>query len=71
LVEGLVESQKNTLELMEKNPNISKKELSNKIGINTTAIDKNIAQLKKKGLLRRIGPDKGGYWLVDKTDKTQ
>ena len=50
---------------MKKYPKISKQELSNKIGISTTAIDKNIAQLKKKDFLRRIGPDKGGYWLVE------
>ncbi len=64
LVEGLVENQKKMLELMTKNPNISKKELSENIGISTTAIDKNIMHLKKKSLLRRIGPDKGGHWLV-------
>jgi ATP-dependent DNA helicase RecG len=43
---------------------MSKKDLSHKIGISTTAIDKNINQLKKKGLLLRVGPDKGGHWEV-------
>jgi ATP-dependent DNA helicase RecG len=60
----LVESQQRVLELTKENPNISKKELSEIIGISTTAIDKNIQQLKKKGLLKRIGPDKGGYWEI-------
>ena len=32
--------------------------------ISTTAVDKNIDSLKKKGLLKRVGPDKGGYWKV-------
>ena len=41
---------------------ISKKEMAEKLGISTTAIDKNINQLKKKGLLLRVGPDKGGHW---------
>jgi len=45
-----------------KNPRISKQKLANKIGISTTAIDKNIAKLKQKKLLKRIGPDKGGHW---------
>jgi DNA primase len=45
---------------------ISKKELSGEIGISPTAIDKNISTLKKKGLLKRIGPDKGGRWEVIK-----
>jgi len=66
LVDGLVESQKRILELTKENPYISKNELSKKIGISTTAIDKNITKLKKEGLIKRIGPDKGGYWEVVK-----
>lgn len=62
LVERLAESQRKILELMETNPYISKKELADKIGISTTAIDKNISALKEKNLLKRVGPDKGGYW---------
>jgi predicted HTH transcriptional regulator len=26
----------------------------------------NIAKLKAKGLLERVGPDKGGYWKINK-----
>jgi len=64
LVERLAENQKKMLKLMKANPYVSKKELSLKIGISTTAIDKNILSLKQKGLLKRIGPDKGGHWEV-------
>ena len=38
--------------------------MSNRIGINTTSIDKNIEKLKQKGLLKSIGPAKGGYWEI-------
>ncbi len=48
------------------NPYVSKRELAGKINISTTAIDKSITALKKKGLLRRVGPDKGGHWEVVK-----
>lgn len=64
LVEGLVENQKKILILVAHNPYISKKAMSKEIGISTTAIDKNLIVLKQKGLLRRIGPDKGGHWEV-------
>jgi ATP-dependent DNA helicase RecG len=64
LVERLVESQKIILDLVKKLPSISKKELAGHVGISETAVDKNIAQLKKKGLLKRIGPDKGGHWEI-------
>ena len=64
LVEGLVENQKKMLILIKANPNVAKKGLAEKLHISTTAVDKNISSLKKKGLLKRIGPDKGGHWEV-------
>lgn len=60
LVERLVENQKKILDLMKKDPYISKKELSLKVGISSTAIDKNIISLNRKGLLQRIGADRVG-----------
>jgi ATP-dependent DNA helicase RecG len=38
--------------------------MAKSLGISTTAIDKNLTTLKQKGVLKRIGPDKGGYWEV-------
>ena len=64
LVERLAESQKKILTLVQANPNISKKDLAAAVGISTTAIDKNISALKAKGLLKRVGPDKGGHWSL-------
>jgi ATP-dependent DNA helicase RecG len=64
LVDGLVENQRLMLELIAENPHISKRKMAEKIGISTTAIDKNIHALKTKGILKRIGPDKGGHWEV-------
>ncbi|MDP8208834.1 MAG: HTH domain-containing protein [Candidatus Electryonea clarkiae] len=62
LVEGLVESQQKIITLVRSNPSISKREMAEQIGISTTAIDKNIIILKEKGLLKRIGSDRGGHW---------
>ncbi len=64
LVEGLVENQKKILILIKENSKISKRELSEKIGISTTAIDKNITTLKKKKIIKRVGSAKGGHWEV-------
>jgi ATP-dependent DNA helicase RecG len=38
--------------------------LSLKIGISERKIRENISKLKKRGLVRRVGPDKGGHWKV-------
>ncbi len=62
LVEGLVENQKKILQFIAENPRISKREMAEKLGISTTAVDKNINTLKKRGLLKRVGGAKGGYW---------
>ncbi len=32
------------------------------IGISTTAVEKNLVKLKDKGVLHRVGLDKGGHW---------
>lgn len=64
LAERLAESQRRILILASQNPSVSKRELADAIEISTTAIDENIAQLKKKGLIKRIGGAKGGHWEV-------
>ena len=51
---------------MVENPNVSARDLSDIIGISQRKIEENISKLKKKGILRRIGPAKGGYWKVIK-----
>ncbi len=52
------------LEIIKENPGITKKELVSAIGISENGIKYHINNLKKNGLLRRVGPDKGGYWEV-------
>lgn len=64
LVDGLVENQKTILELIQRNPLISKRALADQLNVSTTAVDKNIKALKTKGLLERIGPARGGHWRV-------
>ncbi|GAP73168.1 ATP-dependent DNA helicase [Candidatus Symbiothrix dinenymphae] len=62
--ENSTKNQNLILKYIIKNHNISSKELSAIIGISARKIEKNIAKLKAKGVLERIGPDKGGYWKV-------
>lgn len=64
LVQGLAENQQKILKLTVDNAKISKRELAKKLHISTTAVDKNITSLKKKKLLKRVGPAKGGHWEV-------
>ena len=52
------------LELLSSNSHLTINDMSKAIGISTTAIENNIARLKNKGLLIRVGGDKGGHWEV-------
>lgn len=54
------------LQLLDIDPSMSIKELAEKIGLTTRAIEKQITRLKKEKRLERVGPDKGGYWKVIK-----
>ena len=52
------------LALIKKNPSISREELAEKCGITSDGIKYNIRKLREKGIIKRIGPDKGGHWEV-------
>ncbi len=52
------------LELIKLNPTISRKDISKKLNINESAVQKHLDALKDKMVLRRMGPDKGGSWEV-------
>ncbi|HRT18437.1 MAG TPA: winged helix-turn-helix transcriptional regulator [Candidatus Paceibacterota bacterium] len=60
----LVENQIKILLLLKEKPSITKKQLSEILRISKIAVDKNIDKLKSLNLLKRVGPDKGGYWEV-------
>jgi ATP-dependent DNA helicase RecG len=52
------------LEFFWQNPAATIPDLAKEIGISTTAVENNIAKLKKKGILERIGSDRGGHWKI-------
>ena len=62
----LSEREQQILNLIIETPKISRSQLSEDVGINPSAIQKHITKLKKKHILKRIGPDKGGHWDVVK-----
>ena len=49
---------------MKNNPKISIKELAKRCGVTRDGINYSIRNLKNKGIIKRVGPDKGGYWEV-------
>ncbi len=57
-------NQVKILQIISANPYITSKEIAVALEIRPDSIRVNISKLKDKGLLERIGPAKGGYWVV-------
>ena len=60
--ETLSRSEIAVLRLAGEDARITQTEMARKAGLSLQGIKKIAAGLKKKGLLHRIGPDKGGHW---------
>lgn len=57
-------SKENILHLILEQPTITTAHLAKQSGLSLSGVEKNVRQLKQAGLLKRIGPDKGGRWEV-------
>jgi len=44
------------------NPKLSRRELAGILGLPISRVQSQLNILKKKGVIHRIGPDKGGHW---------
>jgi ATP-dependent DNA helicase RecG len=60
---SISEGRKIFKKIKEKN-HITAEELSKVIGINNRNIEKNLSKLQELGIIKRVGPDKGGHWEV-------
>jgi len=56
------------LRLIKENPMITQEELSNKMNLTRRGIEWNINKLKQEKKIKRVGPDKGGYWKIINTN---
>ncbi|MEA2082190.1 MAG: winged helix-turn-helix transcriptional regulator [Elusimicrobiota bacterium] len=52
------------IDVMRINPYISIQELASKMRLSEKGVEWQIKSLKKNGVLKRIGPDKGGVWKL-------
>jgi ATP-dependent DNA helicase RecG len=52
------------IELMKENAFITIPELAEKTGVTERSVERNIQKLQDNGIIRRIGPAKGGHWEV-------
>lgn len=57
-------TRKSIISLISNNPNITTTQMATALGINRSAVSKHIKRMQAEGVIRRVGPDKGGHWEV-------
>ena len=61
---GLNETDSKLIGFIQSNPSVTIQELQAMLNLSRNGVRKALGRLKATGLLRRIGPDKGGHWEV-------
>jgi len=64
VTDRVTDNQRLILQYIIEQSGISTRDLAEKVGLSQRKIKENIAKLKALGLLKRIGPAKGGHWEV-------
>ena len=59
-------SSEKIIRLLKQDPSFTIAELAETLSMSTRGVEKNIKKLQSIGVLSRIGPDKGGYWQVNR-----
>ncbi len=62
--EKVNERQRVIISSVSSNPRITQVELATMLGISIVHVNKNMKKLQSMGIIRRVGPDKGGHWEV-------
>lgn len=62
--EKTIKGREKIIVLLSQDNLLSAAALAKRIGITPKAVEKHIARMKAEGILKRIGPDKGGYWQI-------
>ena len=52
------------LSLLRENPGITRRSLADQCAISIRAVGKNLDQMKKEGIIRRVGNNRSGYWEI-------
>ena len=62
--EKMTVREKEIVSLIKEDNHISRTSIAKKLGIGTTTVYRYMDSLKDKGIIERIGGDKGGYWKI-------
>ena len=66
-----MKSEDRLLLVLKDNQNMSLPQMAEAIGLSVAGVRKVLEKLRASGHIRRIGPDKGGYWKVMNVEAKQ
>lgn len=66
VTKNFTESEKNILDIMIANPNITQVQISQHLGVTKRTVIRMINNLKGKKIITRYGSNRNGYWQVNK-----
>ena len=62
--QGLNDTEKKIVALIRENSHITQRKLSEMIGLTRQYVGRGMDSLQARQIIRRIGPDKGGEWMI-------
>lgn len=62
--ETINEKEKQVLDYLRDNPQSTKEQIATAVGQSRSSVTRHIQALTAKGMLRRVGSNKAGYWEV-------
>ena len=62
--QGLNDTEKKIVALIRENSHITQRKLSDMIGLTRQYVGRCMDSLQARQIIRRIGPDKGGEWMI-------
>lgn len=63
------ESALQIIKAIKNNPNITLSEIAEEIGLSRRLVATNMKSLQEHGVIKRVGPNKGGHWEVCENNK--
>ena len=69
LQKSVQKSVQKIVSLIKADPYITTQAIADQLGINRSGVARHIKRLQNQGVIRRVGPDKGGYWEIISDEK--
>ena len=57
------------LDMIIQDAKVTSTQMAESLGINRSAVSKHLKKMQENGVIKRVGPDKGGHWEIIEKDK--